>query len=417
MRNFISLGYWMSVGIILLLQACSFHQKENTDYIYNDSESIEKVGLLLSAPMGMAKSAPMKTEAFGLIIGNPEIDSMNGISSFRMYPVKADYDPFVTIVDYSEKGFQFKEANSIEPGFQSFQFEENVQLDQIALNDLLLQRFIFNEQPSARLLFDFAPTQPDSSREVYLISEDGGWIKGYILDKSKEEYSRIFFFIRFSVPFSEVRIHEEGKWFLQLNREFRGNDLKSLFIFPEGVDTLMVKYGFSTASLDAAYDASQSVLKWKFDQEKTKSKALWIGAFGVNPKEKMSDDELSQVYHSRFQYLNKIWLISDRYDEYYFEEGQIKRSPHFSRYTSSNPRTDFYEISRFSSANPTLREDLAISLICELGMENQISEWIDQLGRRPEGSEILDFVKNPAHSLDTSSMDAVVGILNPGYLD
>lgn len=404
------------LGLIILLNSCSNPPVENVDRILSQAVNSDQREMLLTAPLGMVQVLPVIDENLLFLIGNPGDRNFSEISSFKFSPLSAQFDPLKEKIALEDAGFSFQEIIDLQPGLQSLKLENAMQIDQIALQNVILQRLIVKNESFPNLLFDFAKADNDTTREIYLLSEDSGWLKGYILDRDELNYSRIFFFIRFSHPYSSARVLENGQWSIYLDREFRGSDLKTIFYF-SGIDTLMFKIGFSTASLEAAYDASQTIHKWNFKRDQQKARSEWITALGQNPVGITEDAKLDSVYRSRYEILNRIRVVSDIYEESLFHNGQISRSPNFIRYTSGNPASDFAQLSEFAASNPILKEDLVLSLISETIGDAAVETWIESIGRKPEASEILEFLKNPDNAIDALVQQSGTLILNPGYLD
>lgn len=165
-----------------------------------------------------------------------------------------------------------------------------------------------------------------------LVSADE--VEGFRFSQAWAQKQMIFFVIRFSEPWSEAKILEDGK-IVNGGKEVKGTDVRATFSFPEKSDKkIFVKVGISGVSIDGARkNLTEEISGWSFEEILQKAISQWNNELGKIQVEGGTPDQQvvfsTALYHTMIQ--PNTYNDVDRH--YRGRDLQVHRADSFDYYT------------------------------------------------------------------------------------
>jgi len=264
--------------IILFFSGCSFFSEDKKLNVV--SEELLDAGI--QAPMGMIRV-------------NPEINQDSGISTLTGFShtayAKEGIDflllPAIHAVDFTKladnqdyiKDFYVTlrdDATYRKPGYLSLLTNDEIEVEVATQEKAAMYQITFPPSTDKIIIFNSLVNDfGDTSAISYLIQENMNTLLGYTASNANPDKIPVFFAIRFSQPFSSMWTRSSAGWSFIVDSAFTGHDLLTLFTFNKETDTIKMKVGLSTSSMEGAVASMKSIMGWDFKTQVDSSLNFW----------------------------------------------------------------------------------------------------------------------------------------------
>lgn len=401
MKNPFFLWLGISLAGILSLQFQSCMLLNNSDPArYISAENLEKGAQF---PGGMLQVQPLVLEG-DLLGGFSHTAQSSYLGDFLLLPISHEIDFFsqIPIREFADNLYSqpIIHKEFPEPGLLQVGSQEELEVEILSLEQAAMYRIIFPLNTNANLLLDPGFfTRNDDSTSIYLMQENMNTLLGFILSRKVGSSERIFFVIRFSSPFSGIRIRMEDRWEMDHMKSYSGNDLLAFVYFPPNLDTLKLKVGLSSASIDGAIMSMRSVNTWNFDTIHQRVANSWQEALQDSALLLNSKEKPNAFYSSRYEWLTEFKLLSDSYEEFNFSNGAVMRAPGYRKFGVGEDVDAYLKNRSFLIQNfPELSHDLWLSALDDVIGNERFIMIKDSIGHLPDAADLPSLRENPTYN-------------------
>lgn len=237
--------------------------------------------------------------------------------------------------DYDFKSTYSHDAEEASPGFYSVLLDDhNVKVSLTASTKCGLQQYDFPEDVYKAIVLDLSySVNWDSATQTALNIVNDSLVTGYRYSTGWAKDQRIYFALSFSQPFKEVIVADSTTIIAEKRAEYMGRQIKSLFEFSmNDQETVLVKSGLSSASIDGALKSLQEIQDWDFDAARRTAEKLWEKELS---KIKITDPDpvKKKIFYTAMYHSNLAPVIyADPNNEYKGAGGEKNKAYDYTRY-------------------------------------------------------------------------------------
>ncbi len=393
------LGMSLAGIFFLQFQSCKLADTSSPAH-YLTAESLEKGAQF---PSGMLQVEPIVSDENNLV-GFSHTGQTSYLSDFLLLPIpqKINYFSPTPLREFADSlhNQSITHQDFPEPGLLQVSSQDEMEVEILTLENAAMYRIAFPPNAQANILLDPGFfSKDDDSTSIYVMQENMNTLLGFILSGKVGSSERLFFAIRFSSPFSGIRIRMEDSWEMDHNQSYSGKDLLAFVYFSPNLDTLKLKVGFSSASIDGAIMSMKSINTWNFDTIHKKVTDNWQQALQDSALFANSNIKPEEFYTSRYEWLTTFKLLSDSYEEFNFNNGAIMRAPGYRKLGVGENLDAYIKNRSFLMQNfPELSHDLWLSALDDVFGNERFIMIKDSLGRLPEAADIPSLKENSTYN-------------------
>lgn len=281
-----------------------------------------------------------------------------------------------TRADYPYKSRYSHENETASPGYYSVYLDDaKTKVELTASRRCGFHRYTFDEkQPSVILDLSFAINW-DHPTDTKITVQNDSTIAGYRMSSGWAKDQRVYFVAKFSHPFSNYQLFDSTA--MQNGSQITGQACKAKFDFEQlDENTLELKVGLSSASINGAMKSVGEIGHWDFDKVKEEAENLWETELSKIKVE--SDNERDKViFYTALYHTNIVpYVFSDPNGAFKNADGQIDTANDYTRYTVFSLWDTFRaEHPLFTITQPDKVNDFIKSLLSHYDAYGYLPVW------------------------------------------
>lgn len=380
--------------LILMISGCGFLSKDKK----TDLVSLDQLAAGAQAPMGMSRVNPKFIQDSGntILAGFTHTAYAKNGLDFLLLPAINQVD-LTKSIDNQEfiKDFYVDVRDDLsarKPGYFSLLTNNEIAVKVAASERAAMYQFSFPVQTKKVILFNSIVNElNDTTAITYLIQENMNTLLGYTSSSANPDKIPVFFAIRFSQPFSSMWTRSSEGWSFNVDSAYSGHDLLALFSFNKEPDTIKMKVGLSTSSMEGAVVSMKSIMGWDFKAFRDSSLNFWENMLLKACSDSYSDEETEAACNTSYKLLTRYPLLSDDYEEFWFHSGRVMKSQGFKKYDVSFDKLNINDAgTQVLMKYPEYYNNLQISRLDDRIGNDSLMQWIEINGRLPELDEMKD---------------------------
>lgn len=223
-------------------------------------------------------------------------------------------------------------TETAEPGYYSVFLEDpQVEVELTTSPRTGFHRYIFKDVIEPVIVFDLGfSINWDRASEASLKVHEDGMITGFRRSKGWARDQVIYFAAVFDQPVKDYKLIENG-----INSEMQEVNNKIIQgIFQFSADTIQLKVGLSSASIDGAIRSlKEEIPHWSFNEVKMKTQKRWQRELSKIKIQTTNSEDKLIFYTSLYHTMLAPALFSDLNSEYHGPGGKVKTSHNGNQYT------------------------------------------------------------------------------------
>ncbi|MDP3147834.1 MAG: GH92 family glycosyl hydrolase [Ignavibacteria bacterium] len=227
------------------------------------------------------------------------------------------------------------ENEKAEPGFYSvFLDDYKIHVELTATERCGFHKYIFPKSDSSNIILDIDHGIQDVTRNAKLKIVDSQTIEGFRRSGGWADDHTVYFYAKFSKPFSASGIYNGEKLLLN-SKSCDGKIVKSFFTFPtKENESVLVRIGISSTSIKGAKkNLEKEIPDWNFEKIRKSASDKWEKELSKIQVEGKKKDELITFYTALYHTMLAPNIFSDVDGSYMGMDKKIHHAKNFTMYT------------------------------------------------------------------------------------
>ena len=221
------------------------------------------------------------------------------------------------------------------PGYYHVTMDDNTRVHLTCTERVGLHRYYFEKDKIARVHIDLGYSQNwDTTVETYFELVNQNTVVGYRYSKGWAPDQKLYFAIKFSLPFSTFGVIEDGRENYIIGDKTGVDMIGFAEYYTKNADSLMLKVGLSSAGVAGALENIKIEVKgWDFWEQKRRAEEKWNEQLGKIEIEAQSDDQATIYYTALYHSMLAPTLFSDVNGNYHYHNDKVQTAEGFDMYT------------------------------------------------------------------------------------
>ncbi len=268
------------------------------------------------------------------------------------------------------------------PGYYFVELDDSTQVHLSSTERVGLHRYYFSKKnKTIRIYIDLGYSQNwDTTVESFIEVINQNTVVGYRYSKGWAPDQKVFFAIKFSYPMSTFGIMENGRERFMLGNH-TGKDLIGFAeYYTQNTDSLMLKVGLSSASIDGALENIRVETKgWDFWKFKGLAEQKWSQELNKIKIETSNNEHAEVFYTALYHSMLAPTLFSDKFDEYHYKNSTVQTAKGFNMYTVFSLWDTFRAAHPlFTILHPERVNDMIKSMLAHYDQNGRLPVWVLQ---------------------------------------